>query len=91
MVRIVDPVRFWGGLIVVIISALLGSIISQLAILWLFVIVGLAFMVDAVTARECPNGHLTYMWSRVYGTNSQYCPKCGEPFGQKQMIRPGTG
>ncbi|HZD12829.1 MAG TPA: hypothetical protein VE177_04840 [Candidatus Binatus sp.] len=78
MVKVVDPIRFWVGL-AIIASSLVVAIISLQYWIWLLILVGLAFIVDGVTARRCPNGHFIYMWSRIYGTNVQYCPRCGQP------------
>ena len=76
MVAIVEPIRFWGGLMVAVIGAALG-ILSQFVIAWIIVLVGLAFLVDGLTAIRCPNGHLIGLRTRFGLAPPFYCPTCG--------------
>ena len=76
MAAIVEPIRFWGGLVVAVIGAALG-ILSQFVIAWIIVLVGLAFLVDGLTAVRCPNGHLIGLRTRFGLAPPFYCPTCG--------------
>ena len=74
MVEVVDSRRFGIGLLVV--SLALAFVFFGLYVAWPFVLVGLAFVADGLTAKTCPNGHLIYLWSRLY-RSPLYCPTCG--------------
>ncbi len=79
MVAVVDSRRFGAGLLVVL--AVLAAVFFELFVVWPLVLVGLAFVADGLTAKNCPNGHLIYLWSRL-GRSTLYCPTCGAPLGR---------
>lgn len=78
MAKIVDTNRFFFGIILIIASIVI-AFVSQFFYILVLVIAGIAFMIDGVTARMCPNGHIVYRWSRLYQSPVYYCPTCGAP------------
>ena len=58
------------------IGVVLG-VLFPLVIAWLIVLVGLAFLVDGLTAVRCPNGHLIGIRTRFGLSPPYYCPTCG--------------
>lgn len=77
MAKVVDTNRFVFGLILIIASIVI-AFASQIFYILAFVLAGIGFMIDGVTARKCPNGHIVYRWSRFY-RSPDYCPTCGAP------------
>ena len=83
---VVDFTRFSVFMVVTVVLFSLGLLLQQFIFWFLAVLIMIGLVLDAFTAKRCPNGHIVYVWSRSYGWSPSYCPRCGEPLDRDDSV-----